>query len=164
MDSVTRKASYKLYMLRRLKSLGAPAAELKGVYNTFILPAVTYASPAWSSSLNTSQMQQLERIQKRACKIILGPAYTTYDDALTTLCLPRLNIRLECALRTFGAGLLSTPRHRHLLPPAAPPPTRATRHHNKLIPLRAPRTDRYNNSAIHTIVRMINTSSVPNAR
>ncbi|KAK3868290.1 hypothetical protein Pcinc_026304 [Petrolisthes cinctipes] len=63
----------------------------------------------------------------------------------------------EQALSKFGEGLLRNTRHRHLLPPDAPPPARATRHQNKLVPLRAPRTDRYRKSAVPTLVRKINT-------
>ncbi|KAK3855453.1 hypothetical protein Pcinc_038150 [Petrolisthes cinctipes] len=144
-------------MLRRLRSLGTPAGDLKAVYTSFILPSLLYASPVWSSSLNKSQQQQLEKVQKRAYRVILGPAYTSYNNALTTLSLPRLTAMYEQALSKFGEGLLRNPRHRHLLPPDVPPPARATRHQNKLVPLRAPRTDRYRQSAVPTLVRKINT-------
>ncbi|MPC90631.1 hypothetical protein E2C01_085628 [Portunus trituberculatus] len=36
-----------------------------------------YVSVTWSSSLSSTQQQQLENVQKRACRIILGPAYNT---------------------------------------------------------------------------------------
>ncbi|MPD01430.1 hypothetical protein E2C01_096957 [Portunus trituberculatus] len=114
-------------MLRRLMSLGAPADELMGVYLTFILPKLMYASPAWSSSLNLTQRQQLERVQKRAFRVILGPAYRSSEDALTCLTLPRLATRHQEALEKFGEGLLHHPRLRHLLPQDVPLPARATR-------------------------------------
>ena len=155
-SNIVRAASYKLYMLRRLKSLGTPGKELCTVYSTFVLPTLMYASPVWSSSLTLTQKQRLERIQKRACRIILGPAYDGYDRALSTLSLPRLSERHREALGKFGENLLGHPRHRHFLPPDAPPPRRTTRHINKLVPISAPRTDRYKNSAIPTIVNMIN--------
>ena len=154
--TTVRSAAYKLYLLRRLRSLGTPTHELRGVYLTFILPKLMYASPAWSSSLTSTQQQQLESVQKRACRIILGPAYTTYDDALSTLSLPRLSARHREALEKLGRDLLHHPRLRHMLPPDAPRPARATRHHNKITPLRAQRTDRYRLSATPTMVRAIN--------
>lgn len=43
---IIRAASYRLYMLRRLKSLGAQADDLKTIYTSFILPKLMYASPA----------------------------------------------------------------------------------------------------------------------
>ena len=70
-------------MLQRLRSLGIPVAELKGVYTSFTLPKLIYASPAWPSSLNLTQ-QQLVKVKKRACKVILGPACIIHDNALST--------------------------------------------------------------------------------
>ena len=155
-SNIVRTASYKLYMLRRLRSLGTPSSELLGVYTTFILPTLMYASPAWSNSLTITQKQKLERVQKRACRIILGGEYDGYDHALTTLGLPEVSVRHSAALRKFGVDLLTHPRHRHFLPPNAPPPRHTTRHTNKLVPIRAQRTDRYKNSTIPSVVRIIN--------
>ncbi|MPC97737.1 hypothetical protein E2C01_093066 [Portunus trituberculatus] len=47
--------------------------------------------------------------------------------------------RHQEALEKFGEGLLYHPRLRHLLPSDVPPPARATRHQNRVAPLRAPR-------------------------
>ena len=154
--NITRTASFKLYMLRRLRSLGTPASELQGVYTTFILPTLMYASPVWSSSLTLTLRQKLERVQKRACRIILGGDYISYDRALNTLGLPKLSDRHSGALKKFGEDLLTHPRHRHFLPPDAPPPRHATRHTNKIVPIKAPRTDRYKNSTIPSIVKILN--------
>ena len=104
-----------------------------------------YASPAWSSSLNLTQHHQLEKIQKRALRLILDPAYHDYESALNTLNLPMLSIKHEEALMKFREGLLKHCRYRKLLPPDAPPSIRATRHRNVLIPVKAPRTDRFKN-------------------
>ncbi|XP_076035742.1 uncharacterized protein LOC143021860 [Oratosquilla oratoria] len=68
--NTVRAASYRPYMQRRLRSLGTPDKELKNIYSTFILPNFCYASPAWIPSINLTQEQQLQRIKKRACKII----------------------------------------------------------------------------------------------
>ena len=153
--NTVKTSTYKLHMLKTMKSLGAQHQQLRDIYGTFILPKLTYASPAWSPSLNITQQRRLERVQKRACKIILGPAYTSYHQALTALNLTSLAERYHRDLQVFGERLLTHPRHRLLLPPALPPPLRAARHHNILKPIRA-RTDRYKNSPIPTIVNIIN--------
>jgi len=152
---IVRSASYRLHMLRRLKSLGVPLPELQNIYRLFILPKLTYASPAWSPSLTATQLLQLERVQKRAAKIILGPVYTSYDSALAALGLTSLATHYSTSLQQFGLKLLCHPRHRDLLPPDAPPPRRALRAANKLVPIRA-RTDRYHRSTVPTLVRLIN--------
>ncbi|KAK4296842.1 hypothetical protein Pmani_030708 [Petrolisthes manimaculis] len=58
----------------------------------------------------------------------------------------------EQALSKFREGLLH-----NLVPPDAPTPARVTRHQNKLVPLRAPHTDCYHQSAIPSLVRKIYT-------
>ena len=146
-------------MLRRLKSLGVPPSELTNIYKSFILPKLTYASPSWSSSLNTTQLQKLERVQKRAVKIILVPTYAGYEAALATLGLTTLAALYHQTILRFGKRLLKNHRHRHLLPPPAPPPRRAARTHNLLAPVRS-RTDRHKNSPVPTIVRLINNSQI----
>ncbi|MPC88816.1 hypothetical protein E2C01_083736 [Portunus trituberculatus] len=143
-------------MLCQLRSLGATADELRGVYLTFILPKLMYAHPAWSSTLNLTQRQQLERVQKRAFRVILGPFYRSYEDALTCLSLPRQATRHQEALEKFGEGLLHHPRLRHLLPADMPLPARATQHQNRVAPLRAPHTNWYHLSVVSTMVRAIN--------
>ena len=155
--NIVRAASYKLYMLRRLRSLGARSEDLLTIYTSFILPKLMYASPAWASSLTITQQRQLERVQKRACRTILGSSYTSYQDALTILSLPNLADRHLEALKSFAVSLVDHPRHRDFLPPPAPPPRRAARHHNTITPIRA-RTDRYKKSPIPTIVHIINNS------
>ena len=135
-STIIRSSSYRLFMLRRLKTLGLPQTELCNIFKTFILPKLTYASPAWSSSLNTTQLKKLENIQKRATKIILGPTYNDYAEAQVTLSLPSLSSIFNLNMLRFGKKVLKNPRHRHLLPPLAPSRSRAIRTCNKLIPIR----------------------------
>lgn len=78
MDNVTAASTYRFCFLRTLKLQGFPTYNLTTVYYLFILPKLTYAS----SSLTTTQRDQLEKVQKRDCKIILEPFYTTYEEAL----------------------------------------------------------------------------------
>ena len=79
----------------------AEAAELKGVYTSFILPKLMYASPAWSSSLDPTQPHQLDKVKRGD----FVPAYCDYESALSTLSLPRLFVRHEEALKKLGEGL-----------------------------------------------------------
>ncbi len=154
-NNMVRSASYRLYILRRLRSLGTPTPDLTIIYKSFVLPKLMYASPAWSSSLNSTQKHQLERVQKRACRIILGHNYTHYSQALTALNMSSLSLLHQQALLNFGHGLLHHPRHRELLPPAIPRPLRSLRHYNILKPIKA-RTNRYKNSSIPTITNLLN--------
>ncbi|XP_050710401.1 uncharacterized protein LOC126995155 [Eriocheir sinensis] len=118
-------------MLRRLKSLGVPALKLATTFKIFILPKLTFASPAWSPCLTTTQLGRLERVQKRAVKIILGTSYTTYDIAFATLHLTTLAAQYTTSLEQFGLKLLNNSCHRDLLSLNAP-------HHHHNEPYAAP--------------------------
>ncbi|XP_076044841.1 uncharacterized protein LOC143027435 [Oratosquilla oratoria] len=95
--NTVRAASYQLYMLRRLRLLETPEKELKNIYSTFILPKFRCVSPAWTPSINFTQERQQERVQKKACKLILGSSYFNYEAALT------------CS--TYPNSLTTTSRH-----------------------------------------------------
>ncbi|MPC46447.1 hypothetical protein E2C01_040167 [Portunus trituberculatus] len=136
-----------------LQNLHATQTEITGHTNRGIKRGYTYNlySAKTHVCLTATQRQQLENVQNRACRIILGPAYTNYGHALTTLNLPRLSNTHREALLKLGRNLLRHPKLRHLLSPATPRPVHTTLHNNVLMPTRATRTDRYKNSAIPTM-------------
>ncbi len=68
-----------MYMLRTVKRFGFSPEELIVTYNDkgYVRPLTEYCDAVWDSSLTTGQIACIERVQKRACKIILGKEYTT---------------------------------------------------------------------------------------
>ncbi|MGI9459066.1 MAG: reverse transcriptase domain-containing protein, partial [Pirellulales bacterium] len=75
-DDVSRKAASQIFLLKRLASVVQNQELLLRVYNCYIRPHFEYASPSWSA-LNLTQTERLERLQRRAMRIILGYDYTT---------------------------------------------------------------------------------------
>ena len=71
-EQMITRAYKKLWMLRRLKHLGATSSDLVDVYFKQIRSLVEYAVPVWQSSISQCERVDLERIQKSACHIILG--------------------------------------------------------------------------------------------
>ena len=99
-----------------LKRFRASAADLIAVCQMYIRPVLEYASPLWHSSITKHQIDHIELIQKRACRIILGSRYKSYAEALKTLELCSLVERREQLLRDFGEKLLKSERHTTMLP------------------------------------------------
>ena len=87
------KANKRLWILRRLKNMGAKDKDLVDVYLKQIRCILELAVPAWQGSLSQAEKLDLERIQKCACHIILGEAYNSYKDALKLLGLENLDYR-----------------------------------------------------------------------
>ncbi len=64
-------------MLRLLKRYGVPRKDLLTVLTGYIRPLTEYAAPVWSGALTNNQKSRIERIQKRALRIVFGASYTT---------------------------------------------------------------------------------------
>ena len=87
------KACKKLWILRRLKKLGAKEIDLLEVYTKQIRCILELAVPAWQGSITQAERVSLERVQKSACHIILGDEYVSYRSALKSLNLESLESR-----------------------------------------------------------------------
>jgi hypothetical protein len=79
--AITKKASSRLYYLQQLKRSGVQSSDLRQVYLSLVRPLVEYACQCWSTSLTQDQENQVERIQRRAFKIIMS------NDSYSTACI-----------------------------------------------------------------------------
>ena len=75
------KARRKLWVIRRLMHLNLTQVELFDVYKKEVRSILVFAVPVWHSSITKKQSSQIETVQKLAFKLILGPAYSSYDSA-----------------------------------------------------------------------------------
>ncbi|KAI8502432.1 hypothetical protein Bbelb_200200 [Branchiostoma belcheri] len=154
-NSMSGAASEKLYLLKRLRRFSLSTADLTTIYTCYVRPILEYGVPAWSPGLTQSQVGKLERLQKRACRNILGDSYTTYSCALQRLELTTLAERREQLCVKF-ARTLFTSEYREWLPPTRREVSgRATRNSQKLNCPRA-RTNRYSNSPIPYMCSLLN--------
>ena len=87
------KANKRLWILRRLRNMGAKDCDLMDVYIKQIRCILELGVPAWQGSLSQAEKVDLERIQKTACHIILGHRYESYNNALQLLKLDTLEYR-----------------------------------------------------------------------
>ena len=101
-NNMVKKASKRLWILRRLKYLGANSNDLLEVYNKQIRCVLELAVPAWQGGVSQVEKQDLERIQKCAAHIILGSAYSTYQNALDILQLDSLEQRRNVLALKFA--------------------------------------------------------------
>ena len=79
-DQIISKARKRLYFLSKLKRARVGTKELVLFFTTCIRPILEYASPVFHNGLTNYLSQDLERIQKRALRIILP--WVSYEDAL----------------------------------------------------------------------------------
>ena len=99
---ITNKAYSRLWMIRRLKKLGANSKELVDCYTKQARSVLEYCSVVWHPGLSEINRLDIERVQKTVWAIILGKKYTSYQAALATLGLERLDSRRDSLSLKFA--------------------------------------------------------------
>ena len=107
---------FRLYFLRQLKRSRVAPSELVQFYVTCIRPVLEYASPVFHRSLPNYISEDLERIQRRAFRIIYPDL--SYSVALETVGLPKLHERREkISIDLFDEIVCNTTHSLHSLLP-----------------------------------------------
>ena len=86
-----KRAYSKLWILRRLKSVGASPDILVDMYIKYIRSILEYATPVWGLSLSQEDNENVERVQKCALSVIFGRL--PYQEKLLCAKLETLNLR-----------------------------------------------------------------------
>ena len=89
-EKIRKKASKRLYFLSQFKRAKVQSKDLLEFYVTCIRPVLTYACEVFNFNLQEKLKSSLERIQKRAMRIIDGYD-TPYDVASELSSLERLS-------------------------------------------------------------------------
>ena len=79
---IIKKAYGRMWIIRRLKSLGASKTRLIDVLQKQVLSVLHLAVPAWDCFLTCQERADLERVLKTGLRIIWGNEYTTFDQVL----------------------------------------------------------------------------------
>ena len=129
--------------------------ELVIVYKSYLWPILEYAAPLWHSSITEYQSRQIESIQKRVSRNILGNCFIDYGQALDMLHLEtlsdqRMNLCKQIVQKAFTSNLFVD---------WFPPPN--TSHSMTLRSLRMVEdfhgsTKRFHNSPIPYSIRLLN--------
>ena len=126
------------------------------VYGGYVRPILEYADVVWHSTISVKQSKDLESIQKRACRTILGNKYESYDEALGSCHFDTLSGRREQHCRKFAEGLPKNERTKSLLPPTRLEcHDRSLRNSGNLTQFHC-RTQRFQNSPVPYFVNILN--------
>ena len=115
-NEMCRKAYARMTMLTKLKYVGTSEPDLIDVYILYIRSLLEYCCVVWHSTLTEEQSNHIENVQKTCLKIILGPSYNHYEDALSKYSLDKLSQRREMRCLKFGLKSLLHPHHKDLFP------------------------------------------------
>ena len=82
-----------MILLQKLADFGAPKEDLKTIYISYIRSVLEKRAVVWLFSLTEQNKQDLEIVQKSACKVIFKNKYESYHTSLELLDLEDLNQR-----------------------------------------------------------------------
>ena len=152
--NIVKKASKRLYMLRLLKRSNASIDTLITVYTTIIRPVLEYACQVWHYNIQQYLSEEIEKIQKRAFRIILP--IQKYDEALTKTNIMSLRNRREKLCEQFFETNISNEKLKDLLPQTTLyeyEQKSVPKYHNYLC-----RTERFKNSFLPQSIIKINSN------
>ena len=117
-EMIYRKVAARLYFLRQLKRAKVPANDPLSFYITCIRPAAEYACPVFHTALPQYLSDQLERLQKRALRIISTNDLSS-KQALQVFNIPTLYDRREANANSTFQEISNDNNHKlySLLPP-----------------------------------------------
>ena len=160
-EYICKKGYARLWMIRRLKGLGASVAEMLDVYQKQVRSVLELAVPVWQPALTQQERREIERVQRCAFYVILGDAYNGYEQALDLLECDNLDDRREKLCQNFAKKAWKNPKYQNWFTlndeplPTINTRSEATRVRNVLKPI-VTRTDRYMNSPLPYLTEVLN--------
>ena len=100
-EKLIRKASKRIFVLLSFKKNGVPTDKLKSIYTSIIRSVVEYTSNTYHSQTTKGLSNQIERLQKRALKIIYR-YNLTYQELLSKSGLETMSQRRNKLFEKFA--------------------------------------------------------------
>ena len=152
-ENMVRNAMKRMWLIQRMKRLHLDSNIKFEYYLKEIRPTLEYAVPVWNSGLSSGQVKQLERVQKIALKVILGPAFTSYSEACSRFNIESLAARRYKLCVNFAIKLYKSERRRHFF--ELQDTQRKTRNRKVVVEKRT-RTTRCYNAPHNALARLVN--------
>ena len=151
---ITRKAYSRLEILRRLCPFSISTNDLVLIYTLYVRSMLEFNCCVWTFNITKAEVNEIERVQKVACRIILQDDYSSYENALETLNLDNLKDRRKKLSINFAKKSLKNQKTKYMFPLNAPD-SHHIRGHDKYKVNHA-NTGRLLNSAIPQMQRLLN--------
>ena len=145
-------------MLRAASKFTSNKFVLKQIYYSRIRCKLEQSAAVWSSSLTQRNMNDLERVQKSAVRIIVGKPYESYTRTLQELGMMKLSERRDLICPRFAKNSLKLLNFKKLFPVHKNNHDMTTRQHEKYKIMRS-YGKRYAVSAIPSMQKLLNKDS-----
>ena len=155
-SSLVKRAYSRMILIKNLYSFGVPVSDLVEIYTLYIRSVVEQSAVVWSSSITQGEKIELERVQKVALRIILKDDYSDYANALKLTGLETLSIRREKLCLNFARKCVKNTSTQDMFP-LKEIKVNTRKPEKYYVPFG--RTDRFKNSAIPYMSRLLNNCS-----
>ena len=152
---LTKKANMRMCLLRKVSTFKPPLKDLRLIYIQYVRNILEQSCVVWNSSLTMEQSENIERIQKNACRIILKNDFQCYKTALLKLNLETLEERRVQLCLKFALKGRNNPQIEELFQPKNKTHIMELRN-TEIIEVKMAHTERYSNSAVPYMQRLIN--------
>ena len=107
-EEIVKKANRRMELLRRVAAFNPPIEDLKIIYFLFIRSLLEQSAVVWHSSLSEENINDLERVQRSAVRIILGEKFNGYRKSLDMLGIQTLKERRKELCSRFAKKIFET--------------------------------------------------------
>ena len=113
---IVKSANSKMRMLHIAAKFVKNKQDLLQIYKSFIRSRLEFSCVVWNSSLSKENVQDIERVQKSAVKLILKEAYNDYKCGLKMLNIELLVDRRNRLCLKFAKKCLKNENFKKLFP------------------------------------------------
>ena len=150
-----KKVNARMQLIRKVWSFGSTPLEMVELWKTFCRSVLEQTCVVWDSGLTNQNIEDLERTQKTFVKLIMEENFENYSSSLKFLNLETLETRRKKLSVKFAKTSISDGLFRDLFPKRTKAHLMETRKLEKYKVFHA-NTERYKNSPILTMQRMLN--------
>ena len=115
-SKIVKNANARMELVRRVASFGTPVEDIKNIYILFVRSILEQSATVWHSSLTQENINDLERVQKSAIKVILQENYSSYKQCLAQLNMESLPSRREQLCLNIAEKCVKSEKLKYLFP------------------------------------------------
>ena len=105
---IVKRAWKRMWVVRRLKTLGASEQDLLKVLRAQVLSVLQFATPAWSTLLTVLESKRIESVLKTGLFLVYGERYESFNWALNQAQMSSLEDQRTKMFRTFTQDCLKS--------------------------------------------------------
>jgi len=156
---LTSKAYKRMWLLRRLKALGASTQQLLDTMEKQVLSTLWLGAPAWFLQITLQEKTNINRVAKVGLRIIYGQHYDGFQSALLRANMRRPTDQLASMTVKFAEKCAKNAKFSQWFKLRADPNMSSRTAKSKYLPVPA-RTTRFENSPIPQLTNILNAKSL----